>query len=57
MLEAKGRSIDQPEEVDKLAVVLTEVGMQFMDGALVALDGGIGGRLYAQIDLLNNLGL
>lgn len=39
-------SIGQPEEVGKLAVVLVEGGMQFMNGALVALDGGIGGRLY-----------
>ena len=38
--------IGQPEEVGKLAVLLVKGGMQFMNGALVSLDGGIGGRLY-----------
>lgn len=40
------QSIGQPEEVGKLAVFLVEGGMQFMNGALMPLDGGIGGCLY-----------
>ncbi len=40
------QSIGKPEEVGKLTVLLVEGGMQFMNGAIVALDGGIGGCLY-----------
>ena len=40
------QSVGQPDEVSKLTLMLVESGMQFMNGALVALDGGIGGCLH-----------
>ena len=40
------KSIGQPEEVGKLAVMLVEKGMPFMNGAVITLNGGIGGKLY-----------
>ncbi|VFN01868.1 MAG: Enoyl-(Acyl carrier protein) reductase, partial [Candidatus Kentron sp. G] len=38
--------IGKPEEVARLAVMLADEGLGFLNGAVVPLDGGIGGRLY-----------
>ena len=40
------KSIGQPDEVGKLAIMLIGRKLQFMNGTCVALDGGVGGRLY-----------
>nr|WP_321442504.1 SDR family oxidoreductase [uncultured Cohaesibacter sp.] len=39
-------SIGQPKQVAKLALMLTEGGMDFLHGACIGLDGGISGRLF-----------
>ena len=38
--------IAQPDEIAAVAVFLASVGASFMTGAVLAVDGGIGGRLH-----------
>jgi NAD(P)-dependent dehydrogenase (short-subunit alcohol dehydrogenase family) len=38
--------IGQPEEVARLALTIAEGGMNFLHGACIGLDGGIGSRLF-----------
>ncbi len=38
--------IGQPEEVARLALAISEGGMNFLHGACIGLDGGISGRLF-----------
>jgi len=40
------QSIGRPEEIGKLAVMIAGDKLQFMNGAIIQLDGGIGGCLY-----------